>query len=87
MHQGGSKERLPIQSIAKSLPLVRLLWRNISKRYKSRILYKVGQWNVVKSAASPDEVPKESLARLRAHFVNDAQEIERLTGWCPDWMS
>lgn len=87
MHQGGSKERLPIQSIAKSLPLVRLLWRNISKRYKSRILYKVVQWNVVKSAASPDEVPKESLARLRAHFVNDAQEIERLTGWCPDWMS
>jgi hypothetical protein len=87
MHQGGVKERLPLQSIAKSLAPTRWLWRRIPRNYKARILFKIDQWNVVKSSASLDDVPQETVARLRAHFLKDAEEIERLTGWRPDWIS
>lgn len=85
IHQGGSKQRLPVQKIAKSIAPLRWLWRRLPHRYRSQVLFRVDQWNVVKSAESVDDLPAETVARLRRHFDSDAKIIEELTGWHPDW--
>ncbi len=85
MHQGGTKERLPLQAIAKSLAPIKWLWRKLPNTKKQCILFQVEQWNVVKSVASLNDVPVETVERLREHFASDTKLIKDLTGWQPDW--
>jgi hypothetical protein len=87
MHQGGSRERLPIEAIARSLAPVRWFWRRIPHRYRSRVLFRVGQWNVVASPQDADVLSADTADRLRAHFAPDAVALETLTGWHPDWLA
>lgn len=86
LHQGGDKERLPIERIAKAIAPIRWMWSKLPHRYRSRLMFRIGQWNVVKSEQGLEDLPQVLTARLRSHFAADAQAIEKLTGWRPDWL-
>lgn len=87
LHQGGDKERLPIERIVRTIAPARWLWRNVPHRYRSRLIFRIGQWNVIKSEHPLDDLPPALIVRLREHFADDAQMIESLTGWRPDWLA
>ena len=86
MHQGGDRERLPIAKIAKSIGVVRRLWRLMPHRWRSRLLFRIGQWNVVASEASGAEMSPATRAALTAHFTEDGQRLCDLTGEAPPWL-
>lgn len=86
LHRGGSRQRLPVEAIARSLAPVRWLWRRIPRRYRSQVVFHVDQWNIVVGESEANNLPTDVAIRLKAHFAPDAAELEALTGWHPDWL-
>ena len=85
-HKGGTRQRLPIEAIARKLAPIRWLWRRIPRRFQARIVFEVSQWNVSVDENHADDLPTDVAIRLRAQYAADTAALEALTGWHPDWL-
>ena len=84
-YQGGTKERLTLKAIVKSLVPIKWPWRKLPNSQKQHILFEVARWKLVKSATSLNDVAKETTERLCKHFASDINLIRILSGRQPDW--
>ncbi len=85
LHQGGERERLPLQRILRRIGPIRRLWRSIPERHRSRILFGFNQWNVVPNERKVEDMPPEVIEKLREHYIQDTRDFMRLTGLVPPW--
>lgn len=86
LHQGGERERLPLQRTLRRFGMLKRIWRSIPARYRSRILFGFNQWNVVPSVKSVNDMPTEAISKLREHYAQDTRDFIRLTGMVPPWV-
>lgn len=84
-HQGGTKERLPIQRILSKVMLIKKIWRILPVRLRSKILYLNNQLNIVKEKDDLVNYDKETLNRLHEHYMSDIDELETISHVTVPW--
>lgn len=87
-HKGGNKPIVSrhLRRKISSQPLFRVFWSGVSEQRKAALRYWFDQYNVKRTRSTVGLTPSTEAA-LRLHFAKDIRQLEKATGFRPDWIN
>ncbi|MDB4196977.1 sulfotransferase [Ascidiaceihabitans sp.] len=85
LHQGGIRQKLPILSYLKKIPILRSAWRLVPERFRKQFYFSFSQWNIAPSSDNILNYSAEIILLLRKHFSQDDAALREFINSAPPW--
>ena len=83
-HEGGSRQRVKLNSLRR-FTLIKLMWKTLPKKLRSRIMFWLNMFNVIKEKTDISKHSGEVIDKLNKHFAEDKVKLENLINRQVPW--